>query len=195
MYLVIDTETGGLTSETCSLLTAYFGLYDENFNYVDELDLKLKPNDNIYKVCGESMKINKINLTEHDQKAITYSQSKELILNFFIKHNTKYKRFIVVGHNVRFDVDFIICNVISKFLWNTYVDYNLLDTYNLAGFFVKTGYLPPDLKLSLDSLCYHYKIVNNYPHVAKFDAISSFELFKKFYQLTAKQPFSNYNMV
>lgn len=185
MYLVIDCETGGLIPEQYSLLTLYMGVYNDDFTFVEELDLKLKPVDNIYRVCSEALKINKIDLIEHDAKSCTMVVAKNKALELLSKYS-KNKRLTVVGHNVNFDMNFIFHHFITKLTWNYHTDYNVIDTYMLAGFFLKNKLLPDSIKLSLESLCNYFGIINHYTHVAKFDAMATFEVYKRLIQLTTQ---------
>jgi hypothetical protein len=69
-YIVIDGEFGGIGLDK-SILTFYFMVMDDQENKVDELDLKLKSKDGIYRVEARALEINKIDLIKHDQMAIT----------------------------------------------------------------------------------------------------------------------------
>ena len=65
---------GGLERDKYSLLTVYLMATDDQFNVIGDLYLYLKPDDCIYKVCGEAMNVNRIDLKVHDTKAITYKE-------------------------------------------------------------------------------------------------------------------------
>jgi len=94
MFLALDTETGGIGPDK-SLLTLYAVALDDNLNPVAfsgddfkvaggilELDLKLKPDDGIYRVTGEALGINGINLSEHDKEAIPCKKAGTLLYEF-----------------------------------------------------------------------------------------------------------------
>lgn len=172
-FLGIDIETGGLTADV-SLLTAYFGFYElvnGKFNKLDELDLKIKPNDGIYRVTGESLAINNINLVEHDKIAIFEKiAGQELykkLQNWFVFSKDK---FIPVGHNVAFDIRKITTTLISMGSWENFVSYRVMDTCTIAQFQRISGKLPENLSCSLGHLAGYYKVqINGKHHEAKCD--------------------------
>ena len=85
-FLAIDTETGGIGSDK-SLLTAYFLILDKDFKIVDDLLLLTRPEDGVYRVTSDALKINGINLIEHDSKAVFYKKAGTLLYDFLIKNN------------------------------------------------------------------------------------------------------------
>lgn len=97
-YLVMDCETGGF--EGTSLLSFYFGIYDENFQFIDELELFLRPKDHIYKVTAEALGVNNINLIEHEKKAITYQEGGTKLFDFIQRHSSIPQIFIPAGINL-----------------------------------------------------------------------------------------------
>ena len=76
-YMWFDCETGGVDPDKHSLLTAYFGIYNEDLVLIDELDLQLKPSDlSKLVVQPEALKVTGIDLNEHlkDPQTITYEE-------------------------------------------------------------------------------------------------------------------------
>ena len=107
-FLAFDCETGGLGTEV-SLLTSYLAVLDKDYKVTSELDLKVIPDDGIYRVQPKGMEVNKINLTELAQEAIPYKQAKKVLGSFLekeYKKNGKIK-LIPIGQNVQFDVIFL----------------------------------------------------------------------------------------
>lgn len=98
-YLALDCETGGL--EGTSLLSLYCGVYDESFTLLDELELFLRPKDHIYHVTAEGLGINKIDLVEHEKKAIPYTEGGTLLYDFIEKHSVVHNYFIPAGMDIR----------------------------------------------------------------------------------------------
>ena len=96
LYIPLDTETGGLDPKTSDLLTIYIAVADENFQILDELDLKLKPDGDRLPVTEPgAMKVNGIDLQKHlaDPTTITYSEAKNRIsamLKKYLKKNGRY---------------------------------------------------------------------------------------------------------
>lgn len=97
-YLALDCETGGL--EGTSLLSLYCGVYDESFNLLNELELFLRPKDHIYYVTAEGLGINKIDLVEHEKKAIPYAEGGTLLYNFLRTNSMEVKFFIPEGVDI-----------------------------------------------------------------------------------------------
>ena len=92
--LFFDCETGGMDPRVHSLLTVYFGVYDDNLELIDELDLQLKP-DNLedLRVQQAALDITGINLEDHikNERTITFSQAKKELISFLNKHKIKGK--------------------------------------------------------------------------------------------------------
>ncbi len=181
-YICLDTETGGLTLDT-SLLTAYFGVLDENLVVVDELYLYLKPDDGVYKATAEALNINKINLIEHDNKAIPYKASKTLLYNFLSK-NYKGDKLIPIGHGLAFDLPRIKLHLIGTDSWEQYVSYRTLDTGITTQFLRAAGMFPNDVTGSLGSLVKYFNIDSKGDlHDAKVDALQTVAVLKELFKI------------
>lgn len=185
VYIGIDTETGGIGSDT-SLLTAYFGLYDKDLELVDDLYLFCKPDDGVYRVTGRAMEINGINLAEHDKVAernetIKHTGSLKYWLKNHCKHlylektefdpicgydvtfeifnpQTRNNTLKPLGHNVKFDITKVTENIISESDWNAFVSYRVLDTGTIGGFAIEVGLIPPTINASLSSLAEYFGV-------------------------------------
>lgn len=178
-YIALDTETGGTTPDV-SLLTASFMTLDENFNEVARLNLFIKPDDGFYKVTGEALGINGINLGEHDKTAITEKEAGTKLYEFLTEMNPNgEEKLIPIGHNVAFDIKFLQSKIMSQGTWNKFVSYRVLDTGVLAGFFKVVNLLPKDLNGSLGSLAGYYGFNTSMAHTALGDVIMSVEVLKK----------------
>ena len=180
-YVALDTETGGI-GEDKSLLTAYLAILDEDLNVIDELDLKTKPDDGVYRVVGEALRINKIDLATHDLEAITYKEAGTKIYDFLYKNNPGGKlKLIPVGHNVAFDIKFLCEHTLSKKSFDKYVGYRCLDSGTISMFLMKTGRLP-QMNASLGTLAAHYGITFD-SHTAKGDTLATVAVMKEFLKL------------
>jgi len=176
-YIALDTETGGVTPET-SLLTLFLAVLNENFCVVDELDLKVKPDDGNYVTTARALEINKINLIEHDKVAIPYKEAKTLLYKF-IEKNYQGEKLIPVGHGVAFDVRRIYPTLISQGSWENFVSYRVLDTGNAAQFLRAAGLFPRDVSGSLGSLVEYFKLPSKGElHNAKTDVLQTVEVLK-----------------
>lgn len=93
-YLVFDTETTGLSYKEADLLQLYFEVVDpETFQVLDSLHILTKPLPNpegktYFSVNPMAMKINNINLAEHEKVAKTYESAQEEIRSFILKNAT-----------------------------------------------------------------------------------------------------------
>lgn len=179
-YIVFDTETGGLGLDT-SLLTAWFGVFDAELNLVDELDLRVKPNDGVYLVTGQGLGVNKIDLVEHDKVAITYKEAGTALYNFLVKNKAPVEvggKLIPLGQHVYFDIEFLLAKIISKGSWDNFVTHRVLDTMRIARFLQLIGKLPVE-SVSLTKLVEYFGIkVEGNPHEAKYDALATVEVYK-----------------
>jgi DNA polymerase III epsilon subunit-like protein len=185
--LAVDCETGGTNPLVHSLLTAYFLVMDENFNVIDELDLKLKPsNPALLNVCQEAMNVTCINLEQHlaDPQTLTYEEGCVKLTLLLEKHKIKGKRshYRLLGQNVEFDRNFILNQLISDQTWNKYVNNKPLDTLRIVTFLQDIGFLPTDLG-RLESLVEFFKLPKGEAHTAKDDTKMTVEVYKCLRQL------------
>ena len=172
-FIGFDTETGGIGDDK-SLLTAYFGLYElvnGKFNQLDELDLKIKPNDGLYHITAESLDINKINLIEHNKVAIIEKIAGQQLYKKLQDWQLIAKdKLIPVGHNVNFDIRKVTTTLISLGSWENFVSYRLMDTCTIAQFYRICGKLPDNMSCALGHLAGYYKVnVSGNAHEAKCD--------------------------
>jgi DNA polymerase III alpha subunit (gram-positive type) len=174
-FLALDIETGGIGTDK-TLLSAFFAIVDEEFNIVDTLDLKIKPDDGIYHITAQGMGVNKINIVEHDKVAITYKEAGTALYNFLSKHPSENK-LIPLGHGVAFDCNFLQNTIISSGSWNKFVSYRTLDSSPIARYLMIIGLLP-QLSGSLESLITHFNIEHGTLHDAKNDVLGSIEVMK-----------------
>lgn len=183
-YIAFDTETGGLTTD-CSLLTAYFVILDEELKTIlGELELKIKPNDGVYKVTPEALSINKINLEEHNKVAISESEAGKRLVEFLQSFNKDGKnKLIPIGQNVIFDEMFVHSHLLSKTNWERYVSYRRLDSGAVAEFLRFTGHIPSDVKGSLSSIAQFLDISFPNAHDAKADTLTTVKVIRKMKKL------------
>jgi len=185
--LCLDSETGGLDPKKADILTLYMAMTDENLKIVDELDLKLKPNDRLPIVEAGAMEVNKINLEKHlaDPNTLTYSQAKISIINFakkYLKKTGRYSNLIPLGQNVSFDLAMIWEYVIPKDEWESIFSYNVEDTKTACLFLKRCGWLPPETG-TLKSLVEFFGIAKREAHEAKGDVHMTLDVYKKMIEL------------
>lgn len=193
-FIATDCETGGIGDDK-SLLTAYFAFlrqYDDgSIVKLDELDLKIKPNDDVYRITTESLEITHINLIQHNKGAISEKQAgtklyDKLRIWYSDSGNTKL---IPIGHNVAFDIRRITNTLVNRGSWEQYVSYRVLDTCTIAQFLRLTGNLPTDLSCGLDNLRDHFKIEmpEGAAHEAKYDTLVTVKVLQHLMEIVSSR--------
>ena len=187
VLLGIDTEGGGLELEY-SLLTLNMVVYNDQFKKLSELDLKLKPDDGMYKVNAEALEINRIDLVEHSRTAITYKSSKTVIYNWLNEMYNTYGLMTPFGQAIQRDEDLIHYYTLSKNTWQNFVDRRCIDTVSISKFLQLIGKLDSDQSLSLSNLAEYLgvEIDEHLVHTAAYDVELGAELLKKQIKLVKK---------
>lgn len=192
MYLFLDDEMGGLERDKYSLLTVYLLMTDDKFNFVSDLYLYLKPDDGIYKVCGEAMNVNRIDLKVHDRLAIPYKEGSTKLYNWLKQLTNEGKnKATVVGHGVYGDVEWITWHLMSRGSWETFTSYRKLDTQAVCQFLKACGLFPETVSGSLVSIARYFGIPvdENEAHDAKYDTELTYKVFMALVkQMTVTQP-------
>jgi DNA polymerase III alpha subunit (gram-positive type) len=181
-YIAFDAETGGLLAKDHSLLTLYLAVTDENFNIVDDLDLKIRPEgDGYYCLTSGAMSVNKIDIVQHDKEAIPVSEATKKLYMFLKRHSDDGKsKLSPIGHNVPFDEEFITNHLLKRSVWNTFVGYHKLDTATIAQFLKLKGKLDRRASIRLGELAKALKInvKESNLHGAKYDTMLCIEILK-----------------
>ena len=180
-YLFFDCETGGTNENIHSLLTVYFAIYDDNFNLLDELDLKLKPSSGELVTTPKALEITGIDIAEHlaDPETITYEAGRQLLHAMLAKHKIKGKRshYRPSGQNVGFDIAFVKAQLVDLDDWEKLVHYRPVDTLSITTILQDVGILPKDLG-PLASLVEYFKIPMGNAHNAKEDIRMTVDVYK-----------------
>ena len=181
-FYAMDSETGGLDPKSVDILTLFISVVDEDFKILDELDLKLKPNDRLPIVEEQAMAVNKIDLAKHvaDPNTITYDEAKVKITAFakkYLKKRGRYSNLIVLGQNAMFDLGFIWEYIMSKTEWEQLFSYNVEDTKSASLFLKRCGWLPSDIG-TLKSLVEHFGIAKREAHEARGDVLMTVDVYK-----------------
>jgi DNA polymerase III alpha subunit (gram-positive type) len=181
-FLWFDCETGGLNARKHSLLTAYFGVYNEDMVLIDGLDLQLKPS-NVNDICvtPEAINVTGINLEEHlaDPQTITYEEGRVQLLALLERNKIpkKRKHFRPSGQNIEFDINFVKEQLLPDEEWSKYIHHNPLDTLRILTFLQDCGILPKDLG-RLESMVKYFGIPMGQAHNAKEDVKMTVEVYK-----------------
>lgn len=178
--IAFDLETGGLTKDK-SPLTAFFVVFDEGFNVLGELSLKIKPNgDDPYIVTAGALAVNGIDLVEHDKQAVPVDEAKKQLYSFLqrMSEDGRYK-LIPVGQNIYFDIDFVTEHFISLNNWKRFCSYHVLDTAGIATLFKLAGIIPIKNKTRLSALAEFFDVKVKSFHTAQDDTIACVKILKK----------------
>jgi len=185
-YLWYDCETGGTDAHRHSLLTAFFSIYDSNFEKIDELELFLKPDDGEIVAVQDALEITGIDIKIHleDPRTIPYSKGKEVLLAFLEKYKIKGKRrhYRPCGQNIGFDENFIMTQLVPEEEWRKLVHYRAIDTLQVLTFLQDIGFLPEDLG-NLESQVDYFNIPKGRAHDAKEDIRMTVDVYRAYRKL------------
>lgn len=168
-YIAFDTETSGLESTKCNLLTVCFIVLDSDLIEIDRLNISLKQVS--YYINVEALKVNNINLVKHHDNSIYIMDARNKLHNFLNKYKTQYS-LIPIGHNIKFDISFIKSSgLLTDNEYLKYISFNSIDTISIAQFLKLSGKLPTQQSLSLVNLCKYAELneVKNNAHTAEYD--------------------------
>jgi hypothetical protein len=178
-YIAFDCESGGTTPDR-SLLTVYFEILDGKLEQLASLDLKIKPNDDVYSVTAEALGVNKIDLVKHDAEAIYEKKAGTLLYEFLKLHSQNGQlKLTPLGHGVHFDIKFVTAHLVAPKTWETFVSYRTRDTGVLGGSMIDAGIIPRTVSGSLKSFCEWYQIKNSEEHTSVGDVGATIALYKK----------------
>ena len=188
LYVPLDTETGGLDCRTSDLLTIYISVVDESFKILDELDLKLKPDDGRLPVAeAGALKVNGIDIQKHfsDPNTVTYSEAKKQISAMLKKHlkkNGRYSNLIPMGHNIPFDLGYIQHHIMNKEEWEAICHYRTIDTNPIVWLMKDSGWFPSDLS-GLSTVVDFLNLPKRAAHNAKEDTLMMVDVYKKMLEI------------
>jgi DNA polymerase III alpha subunit (gram-positive type) len=186
-YVCFDVETGGTDASKVSLLEAAFVVIDSYTREKQSLILKIKPDDDIYHVQAEGLGINKINLVEHDKVAITESKAKTVLFDFLKMHSNNGKdKLAPLGHNVKFDIDFIQAYLLTKNTWNMFVLYRPRDTSTLGTMLKDAELIPENVKGSLESYAAFFGLTGYDYHTAMGDVDCTIDVYFKMMEMVKR---------
>lgn len=182
MYLVFDTETGGLSTD-CSLLTAYFVVLNEKLEVQETLSLVLRPENGAYIVDASALDVNKINLIEHDKVAVPYTRGAQLLLDLLARYTLDGNKLTPIGWNIiSFDLPFIHAYLVDKKTWERYCSYHIVDLCSSAKFLQIAGVLPKG-RLRLKDVADFFGLDTSMLHTAKQDTVLTIEVGRKLVEL------------
>jgi hypothetical protein len=193
--LLLDGEYGGIRSkgDLCtdySILELALKVVTKDFKTLDEIEFKIKPENDQYIVSAEGLMVNKINLIEHDKNAISEGKAKELLYQFLKKNSDNGKiRLIPVGKGVTGDIKYLTSHkFISEYNWHQFCSYEVIELGTLALCLKIKNKLKQTVKPgtntmsnSMEALGHYLNVPMNNLHSAKGDVMLSEELLKVFF--------------
>lgn len=188
VYLAHDLETGALDPAKGDILTGYYAILDEDFKFLEELSLKLKPNDRLPIVEEKAMSVNKIDLQKHlaDPETITYAEGAKRITAMVKRHlkkKGKYSNVIPFGYNIlTFDIPWAQYHLIDRTTWESMIHYKALDVMQHIETLKFHKWLPPTVG-TLVSAVEYFQVPKEEAHIAKNDIIMTVGVQKKINEL------------
>lgn len=174
-YVVIDTETGGLDPSKTSLLQVGV-VFVKDGQVVNAKEWNIKSD--IYNISAGAMKVNKIDIVEHDKNSVTldvfYNELSTLSKEYYQGKPT------VIGHNLAFDLSFIH-HYVGKEKWEKLFSYRNIDTATIARFLIDSKKLELLKKVDLDSLSTYFNVIapSGDRHTALYDAKVTWKVYCK----------------
>lgn len=184
LYMPWDTETGGLNENKADLLTAYFAIMTEDYQILDELYLKLKPDGGRLPIAeAGALRVNGIDLQAHlaDPETVTYSEGKAGLIAMIKKHlkrNGRYSNISPMGYNCPFDVRWTQKHLLDQDTWESLLHYKMHDVMGVVDTLKKYGLFPKTLG-SLSSVVEYLQVPTRGAHNAKEDTLMTIDVDKK----------------
>lgn len=187
LFMPFDSETGGLNENKADLLTWYGAIMTEDYQIVDELYLKLKPNDRLPIAEAGALKVNGINLADHlaDPETVTYAEGQkrlEAMIRKHLKRNGRYSNITPMGYNCPFDVRWTQKHLFPQEIWESLLHYKTHDVMAIVDALKKYGIFPKTLG-SLGTVVEYLGIPTRNAHNAKEDTLMTVDVDKKLAEL------------
>lgn len=182
--MALDCETGGLNPKNADLLTFYVAFLDDNLKILDEIDLKVKPDNNRLPIAESgALRVNGINIQEHlsNPDTIVYSEAKNrlvALIKKYLKKRGRYSNIRPLGQNTNFDILWMQEHILPKDEWDSMIHYAVIDTKAIVDFFKDCSYFPSDLG-NLGSIVEYLQIPKRQAHTAKDDTLMTIDVYRK----------------
>ncbi len=183
LYLAFDSETGGLDENKADLLTWYGGIMNEDYQILDEVYLKLKPEGRLPIAEAGALKVNGINIQNHlaDPETVTYAVGRERVIAMLKKHlkkNGRFSNITPMGYNTPFDIRWTQKHLLSTEDWLSILHYKVWDVMQDVDFLKRAGWFPKELG-SLGTVVDFLGIPKRNAHNAKEDTLMTIDVAKK----------------
>lgn len=178
-YLFLDTETGGLDPRRHSLLS--LGLVAGDAQGIAE-QLEILVGHDTYAVTGGGLKVNRIDLASHHERAFEPAAALQALDGFLDRHFAPNAQVVLVGHNIGFDRAFLAAFLEGQGrALEPRFSHRSIDTHSVAAALQEAGRIPPEVRLSSTGLFAHFgvQVAEKARHTALGDALATFALFWK----------------
>lgn len=152
----LDTETGGVDAGYHSLLSLAAIVTDSNFNEIRRFETLVRHAD--YRVCGEALRKNKINLAGDDSWPDALAVKKAFV-SFLDKPQSildgvrnEHSRYVIYGKNPNFDVLFLKA-FFGEDVYKSLFMYYTRDVAEMFMVLVDEGIYDRPRSLTLQDLC------------------------------------------
>ncbi len=179
--LIIDTETTGLSPHFNKTLTIGLLLIDvekTHLNILDQNHIFVKHKN--YNSTREAMKVNKINIEQHNLHAVHPPKACTQI-NTFIKKNSA-TQIPLVGHNIHFDKGFLNA-LFQQGNTASLLHKESEDTMKIWRNLQKQDLIPNHLRATLGTLATHFDIDYTKAHDALADCHITAKVYHKMIKL------------
>jgi len=187
-FMPFDTETGGTNEKTSDLLTLYAAIMDEDYKILDEVDLKLKPDDGRFPIAeAGALAVNKIDIKKHmeDPATVPYSEGRKRFLAMVKKYAAKRGRFSNMtpfGFNVPFDKKYVQQYLVPDAEWQAIFHYKDADVDQAVSFLRRVGWIPKDIA-RLQDVADYLNVPKRLAHNAKEDTLRTIDTDRKLVEL------------
>jgi DNA polymerase III alpha subunit (gram-positive type) len=172
-YLIIDTETGGLSPKENPVLEIAAKIYDDDGEERDNFYSTYQP---YRSVECKALAINNVLQRRKESDNLTE------VTNLIKWSSVVYQRFnpTLVGQNLKFDLDFIdsLVEYYGFKGWSRIWNYHTLDTMHLAFILREAGVIQTE-KFNLAALAKVYGVENSAAHTADADVDTTAAIFFK----------------
>lgn len=172
----IDTETGGLNPAHHSLLSIGLVEWDKGETIQTK---EILVDDGELKATDTALAINKIDLKNHRESAISQNEAIQEVLAFIGWNPHQDDKVILAGHNVGFDIKFtrhLFEN--QNYNFDNYFSHRSIDTSSILYYLYFSGKLSSKIVGSSEAFR-HFRIEVQGRHTALGDAIATAQLFNK----------------
>lgn len=130
----MDTETGGLDHETCSLLSVGLAVWHEGL-IAGKTEILIM--DKLITFSPEALKVNKIDFRDFINNAVQPEKAIQTIKEFCLEYFGDKEPITLAGHNVEFDIGFI--KKLLKGDYSKLFSHRSIDTSSILKFLWMAG--------------------------------------------------------